>query len=732
MKIKYKMSLILIAVMAVIISGISFMLLRQASKISTNLSVQGMMYLNDAQSEFWKGYTNGNLRVLHTLADIMSRYESLAPELRRSFYNEILRTTLETEEGWVVIYTAWKPNALDSMDAYYTGWPGAGSEGQYAINFNRETGRIETRTASDYNDAIAYISGPNARKDRVLPPVSRTVMGREAFLVRMMVPIINHRTNEVVGGVGCLFDTAGMQPILERVIEESKEIAAMSVYANDGFILAHYSPDRIGKNLVDVDRLYGDYTQEAFLAVQNGEEFHCKSYSYTLKSNVEIDMMPVRIGNSDMTWTVMLASTESYILSEVNAMTIFTVVLAAAVILITVLGLFFLMQKMTNPIIEMADTLMDIAEGEGDLTHVIPVNGNDEIARMAIYFNETLEKIKKMVINIKAEAGMLSDLGRDLASNMNETAAAVNEITANIQSAKDRMINQSTSVSETNATMEQITLNINKLSDHVEKQAVTVSEGGSAIEQMLANIQSVTQTLVKNGENVKELTNASEVGRTGLEEVAEDIQKISRESEGLLEINAVMENVASQTNLLSMNAAIEAAHAGEAGKGFAVVAEEIRKLAESSSEQSKTISDVLQKIKNSIDKISVSTDNVLQKFEAIDTRVKTVAEQEESIRYAMEEQSEGSKQVLEAVSLVNDVTQLVKAESMEMLMGSREVIREAANLEKVTQELTGGMNEMALGANEINIAVNSVNDLSLKNRDVITSLVQEVSRFKVE
>jgi methyl-accepting chemotaxis protein len=280
--------------------------------------------------------------------------------------------------------------------------------------------------------------------------------------------------------------------------------------------------------------------------------------------------------------------------------------------------------------------------------------------------------------------------------------------------------------------MEQITVNIDKLNGHVERQTGSVSQSSSAIEEMLANIQSVTKTLVKNNENVSGLKDASEVGRAGLQEVAADIQEISRESEGLLEINSVMENIASQTNLLSMNAAIEAAHAGEAGKGFAVVADEIRKLAESSSEQSKTISNVLKKIKTSIDKISRSTDNVLQRFEAIDGEVKTVADQEDQIRNAMEEQNEGSKQVLHAVEELSEITQQVKGGSTEMLEGSKEVIRESKNLEVVTQEISGGMNEMSAGADQINIAVTQVNELSAKNRENIDQLMREVAKFKVE
>jgi methyl-accepting chemotaxis protein len=192
-----------------------------------------------------------------------------------------------------------------------------------------------------------------------------------------------------------------------------------------------------------------------------------------------------------------------------------------------------------------------------------------------------------------------------------------------------------------------------------------------------------------------------------------------------------MENIASQTNLLSMNAAIEAAHAGEAGKGFAVVADEIRKLAESSSEQSKTIGNVLKKIKGSIDKITKSTETVLTRFESIDSGVKTVAEQETNILNAMERQEEGNSQGSSSISL-NDITKQVKTGSEEMLQGSQEVMKESQNLERVTQEITGGMNEMATGADEVNAAVNSVNEMVGKNREAIDSLLKEVSRFKVE
>jgi methyl-accepting chemotaxis protein len=279
--------------------------------------------------------------------------------------------------------------------------------------------------------------------------------------------------------------------------------------------------------------------------------------------------------------------------------------------------------------------------------------------------------------------------------------------------------------------MEQISGNIKKLNEHVARQTESVSRSSTAGEERRAGIQSVTQTLFKNADKVNELTDASGVGHSGLQTVASDVQEIAHESEGLLEINSVMENIASQTNLLSMNAAIEAARAGETGKGFAVVAGEIRKLEEGYSEQSKTIVMVLKKIKGSIEKISNSTGNVLEKFEAIESGIITVSDQEEKIRDAMEEQGAGSKQILEVIGQLNEITRQVKDSSTEMLEGAKEIISEGKSLEKATGEITGGMAEMASSANQISAAVSEVNAISGQNKEIIGNLVVAVSRFKV-
>ncbi|MCL2270243.1 MAG: methyl-accepting chemotaxis protein [Treponema sp.] len=731
MKLKFKLSLMVIAIVAVIVTGIAALLLREASNISLKLSMKSLAHTLDNEITYWQGRENSHIRALSTLGAVMEDFESLPVETRRNQFDSMLKGALLENGAWVLTYSVWKPNAMDGMDDYYIGRPGSSSTGQYAMTFTRETGAITSRVSADIASTMVHLNGPDARKDRFDDPVPYKINGKDTYAMLIQVPIIHPRTDEVIGAVGCLLDAAVIQPTVEQTLRSNEDIAMMVMYSNNGAILGHFIPERIGKMMLDVDVELGADRQKVFKAIQTGEAYTGKAYDPTLDTNVVLLMHSFPIGNSDQTWSILIGASESHVLNDVNAITRFTVILAVFAILAGAVITYFVLHYVTKPLVTLADTLKDISEGEGDLTRSVSVKSTDEIGDLAKYFNNTLDKIKHLVLSIKSESVTLSDVGTALASNMNETAASVNQITANIQSIKGRVINQSASVTQTHATMGQVVGNINKLDTLVQEQSKNVAQASSAIEEMVANTNSVTNTVNSNANNVRILKEASEVGRNSLQEVSEDIQEISRESEGLMEINSVMENIAGQTNLLSMNAAIEAAHAGEAGKGFAVVADEIRKLAESSSEQSKTISVVLQKIKNSIDKITHSTENVLTKFVAIHDSVRIVAEQEDNILHAMVEQGVGSKQILEGVGKVNDITRQVSNRSEEMLQNAHEVIRESENLERATQEIELGMNEMAKGANQINIAVNHVNDISGKNREGIGMLIKEVTRFKV-
>ncbi|MHC6202528.1 methyl-accepting chemotaxis protein [Breznakiellaceae bacterium SP9] len=735
MKIKFRMSLIVIGILVAVVASLAVILVGRASVMQLTTTRQSQQRLAAQQAALIQTRYEGYFQILRSVAGIMADYEDTELDRRRDRYDDIMKSITLSNERIIGFFTVWLPDSIDGMDAQYIGQAGSGPNGVYASWLTTVTGEMEHRVYDHIEETIAQLNGPDAAKEFIYDPAPATVAGKQTLLLRATVPVKNRRTGKVVARVGCRIDVQYLQPIVDATIKANDDVANMAVYSDNHTILAHLVHERVGKLLTDKDGdavLYEPYTAEADEAVRNAQQKRLSVFSPALNTNIEVVLQPFTIAETGTHWAVMIGTPNDLIMKEVNAMTRFAILLGLISSLAVAVLIYLVVNSITKPIVKVADTLKDISEGEGDLTKTVELHSTDEVGDLARYFNATLGKIRNLVAAIKRQTATLFDIGNNLSANMTETAAAINEITANIQSTKGRVLNQSAGVTETNVTMEQMTVNINKLSGHIEKQSGSVSRSSSAIEEMLASIQSVTQTLVKNSDNVQVLSEAAGVGRQGLQEVAADIQEIARESEGLLEINAVMENIASQTNLLSMNAAIEAAHAGEAGKGFAVVAGEIRKLAENSSAQSKTISTVLKKIKTSIDKITRSTDSVLKKFDAISGGVKTVSEQEGQIRSAMEEQGQGSRQILESIGQLNEVTLMVKNGSAEMLEGSRQVITEGKNLEMATAEISGSMNEMAAGADQINVAVNEVNNLSGRNKENIDILVREVSRFKIE
>jgi len=665
----------------------------------------------------------------NTASMFMQEFEEIEPHIRRPIFNTILESILEDNDEIVGAWCAWEPDALEGNDRPYVGTLGSSDTGRFIPYWHRGKGGLLVENLTDVDTSDYYLISKQSGKRAIIEPYLYMVNGNNLLITSVTSPIVSN--GKVLGVVGIDINLETIQNIIKNHKPFGTGITA--VFSNNGINVAHPNPGRIGGNMRETEKdMSGKYTDEMAMAIKNGKTFSFVNYMQAIKADMDIFVTPIATGNSETPWSYAAAIPYKTVMGSVYNMLYIAVIISVIVLAFVVFAAIFLSRSISKPIMKVTETLKDISEGEGDLTKTIEVNSKDEMGDLSHYFNRTLEKIKDLVIKIKSEATVLSDVGNDLASNMTETAAAVNEIASNVQSIKGRIMHQSTSVTQTNSSMENVVGNIKRLNDHIEDQSSNISQASSAIEEMVANISSVTKTLIENSKNVLTLKETSEIGHTGLQNVVADIKGIASESESLLVINSVMKNIASQTNLLSMNAAIEAAHAGEAGKGFAVVADEIRKLAESAGEQSKTIGNILKKIKVSIDAITSSTENVLEKFDAIESNVRIVADQEEIIRNAMKEQELGSRSLLEGTGKLNDITQQVRNGSSEMHMGAKEVIQESNNLEKATQEIAIGMNEMATGTEQINMAVNEVNEITLKNREGINTLINEVSRFKVE
>lgn len=387
--------------------------------------------------------------------------------------------------------------------------------------------------------------------------------------------------------------------------------------------------------------------------------------------------------------------------------------------------------SITSPLSKVISILKDISEGEGNLAQRLPVSGNDEITNVAQYFNDTFNKIDGTMKTVQTESDIMANAASDLNNSMTETVAAINEISSNIDSIKNQIVNQTEGVEHTSSTVRNVSGNISELNRNIEMQSSAVSHSSIAVEQMVANIRSVNEILSKNAEAVNSLVNSADKGSEIVNETVSSSEMISKESEGLIEATTIIQNIASQTNLLAMNAAIEAAHAGESGKGFAVVADEIRKLAEDSASQGKNITKVLGGLTELIKQISRDAQILQEQFSAILENTHKVKEQETLIISTMEEQNQDSQQVLDSMNKINEITGEVKRSSESMNISGQEISREMEKLSNVTMEISGSMNEMTIGIRDINNSMQKVKDKTTQNKDSINRVYSEIRRFKV-
>ena len=345
--------------------------------------------------------------------------------------------------------------------------------------------------------------------------------------------------------------------------------------------------------------------------------------------------------------------------------------------------------------------------------------------------NKFKRKANNILLQFGSSAKKTSTESDDLVSNMDSTRNNVVNITESIKSIKEEIESQAAGVEESNSSIEQIMGNIRSLNRSIEAQAAGVTQSSAAVEEMVANIASVSQILEKNNEVVNLLSEASDKGQKQVKIAVETAEGVLQQSAGILQASSIIQNIASRTNLLAMNAAIESAHAGEAGKGFAVVAEEIRKLAEQSSSQSKAIDENLRSLSDAISNITTDIGHVKVAFETIYDLSQKVREQETVIANAMEEQNAGNQQVLEAMHAISDTTTEVKNGSAEMLIGGEQILKEMKSLQEITTNISVTMGQINNFSQHITDAVAVTTASTNSTKESVTGLLDELSSFKL-
>ncbi|MBI9107075.1 MAG: HAMP domain-containing protein [Spirochaetales bacterium] len=403
-----------------------------------------------------------------------------------------------------------------------------------------------------------------------------------------------------------------------------------------------------------------------------------------------------------------------------------------AIIVISAFIVIFTRRLIINPLNIVITEMDEISGGEGDLTKQVRIKNRSEVGRIATSFNTFNISLLEMIIKIKDAVDKNRSLRDKLASSVEETSAAVNQILSNIKSVQNIISNLDKQSEISGEATDKISGRIDGLTNQATEQSAAVEESTAAVEQMISSLKNMAAITTRHQEVSNRLLKGAESSSTMLDETYNSIQKVNTNIDSIMEMTDIIDNISNQTNLLAMNAAIEAAHAGDAGKGFAVVADEIRKLAEDSSISS---SKITVEVKTIIEQIQYSSDNSKNLQVAMSKMVEEIRSMVQAfneINSSSIEMSAGSDQVLRAMSQLSEAAVLLRQAAEDMKNETGDASSGINSVVELTQTTKAAVEEISYGSNEILSAMMEMQDNVQELGDGTNSLSGEVGRFKTE